>query len=94
MFIKVFVFALFAAAFARNPNPCENAAAEKQKHVNDFTTCEDYFYCKGLTPINVGPCGTGRVFDQEQQSCVLAATCEECPPVSDPPRPFAVRIFD
>lgn len=64
-----------------NPNPCEGVTTT-DTFVNDWASCDSYFWCNGAQAIPSGPCPAGFEFDEVQQLCSLidpAVPCEECP---------------
>lgn len=82
MFMVITLLALSGAAIAQRntPHPCSTATGPI--FVNDYATCESYFWCSGA---NVGypsgPCPTGQIFDEVQQACNSdpLTSCLLCP---------------
>lgn len=82
MFIVITLLALSGAAIAQrnSPHPC--SAATGPIFVNDYATCEAYFWCSGAdVGYPSGPCPTGQIFNEALQGCSSDPTtpCDLCP---------------
>lgn len=81
MFAFLFIFALSSVALAQrnSPHPCATAT---NSFVNDFGTCEAYFWCDSASvAYPTGPCQATYVFDEAAQVCNFDPTtpCDLCP---------------
>lgn len=74
------VLALCGTVLAqRNPNPCEGVTTTTT-FVNDWASCDAYFWCNKDVAVPSGPCDAPFGFDLAAQLCTTAAaSCLECP---------------
>lgn len=78
--LAVTTFGGVALAQRNTPHPC--AAVTSPMFVNDFATCESYFWCSGPgTGFPTGPCPAGHLFDEAKQACNpdTSIFCPLCP---------------
>lgn len=88
IFTLLGLFALTGAALSQvtppatpNPNPCEGVTGIAN-FVNDYASCDAYFWCNGAQAIPSGPCPAGFEFIEATQLCVTiddTVPCLECP---------------
>lgn len=81
MFKLLCVLALCGAVLGqnRNPNPCAGKTTTTE-FVNDYASCEAYFWCNLEVAVPSGPCDDTFGFDEALQRCTLAAAiCDPCP---------------
>ena len=79
-FLVAALIAFSGAALAqnpRNPNPCAGVTGT-DTFVNDFASCESYFWCNGEQAFPSGPCTVGLNF--ADTVCSADVACEVCPP--------------
>ena len=64
----------------RNPNPCLGVPGSTEFR-NDWSSCEDFFWCNNGVAVAGDACPQGLDFVEEEQACILTDDpCDECPP--------------